>query len=80
MANHGFGAKLLTRIVLPDLAEIGEDRNGLDLGFRFQITDGQVAMRVNLVCGPSCGNTGHLGNCPSDGQTGSNQPWRKLAR
>jgi hypothetical protein len=53
MTNHEFGAKLLTRIVLPDLAGIREDRNCLHPGFRFQITDGssrhaarQVSIRI----------------------------------
>ena len=40
MTNREFGAKLLTRIVLPDLAGIEEDRNCLHPRFRFQITDG----------------------------------------
>jgi hypothetical protein len=46
MANHEFGAKLLTRIVLPDLAGIGED---LELSSsRISVPDYR---RVGLQCG-----------------------------
>jgi hypothetical protein len=46
MTNHEFGAKLLTRTVLPDLAGIGEDRNCLQS--RTSVPDYR---RVGLQCG-----------------------------
>ena len=50
MTNHEFGAKLLTRMVLPDFAGIGEGRNGLHPGFRFQFLDGMGFRYWSLSC------------------------------
>jgi hypothetical protein len=58
MTNHEFGAKLLTRIVLPDLAGIGEDRNCLHPGFRFQITDGSGCHARKFGVRPSLRQSG----------------------
>ena len=82
MTNHEIGAKLLTRIVLPDLAGIGEVGTVFIPDFDSRLQTARVAMRVIWCAAPRAAIPGistfsipgTLGNCPSDGQTG-NQPW-----